>query len=68
MNEPQMNNMPIWAGPFIGYHDVITAWCSDAFYIMDPTLRTSGAQTAYTKGRRGRLPGPVGLGNQGLVQ
>ena len=26
------------------------------------------AQTAYAKGRRGRLPSPAGLGNQGLVQ
>ena len=25
-------------------------------------------QTAYVKGRKGRLPSPVGLGNQGLVQ
>ena len=31
-------------------------------------LRPPRAQTAYAKGRRGRLPSPAGLGNQGLVQ
>ena len=69
--------IPDWTGAFIGNHDVITTWYSDAFYVtepamsfrtFDPTLRPPRAQTAYAKGRRGRLPSPVGLGNQGLVQ
>ena len=39
-----------------------------SFRTFDPTLWTPRAQTAYTKGRKGRLPSPAGLGNQGLVQ
>ena len=39
-----------------------------SFRTFDPTLRPPRAQTAYAKGRRGRLPSPAGLGNQGLVQ
>ena len=38
------------------------------FRTFDPMLRPPRAQTVYAKGRRGQLPSPVGLGNQGLVQ
>ena len=31
-------------------------------------LQPPRVQTAYAKGRRGRLPSPAGLSNQGLVQ
>ena len=57
----EFNCTPNRAGPFIGTHDVITAWGNDAFYVtelatslrtFETTLRVPGAQTACTKGRR----------------
>ena len=46
-----------------------TSWCQQrGFETFDPTLWAPGAQTAYAKGRRGRLPSPARLRNQGLVQ
>ena len=57
----ELNSALNWVGPFIGTHDVITAWGNDAFYVTAPatslrafktTLQALGAQTAYTKGQR----------------
>ena len=57
----ELNSAPNWAGPFIGTHDVITAWGNDTFYVTVPatslrafemTLQALGAQTAYAKGQR----------------
>ena len=39
-----------------------------SFRTFDLMLWPPRAQTAYAKGRRGQLPSPVGLSNQGLVQ
>ena len=39
-----------------------------SFRTFDLMLRALRVQTAYAKERRGWLPSPVGLDNQGLVQ
>ena len=73
----ESRRIPDRTGAFIGNHDIITSWCSDAFYVTEPamsfqtfdlTLWPPWMQTAYAEGRRGRLPSPAGLGHQALVQ
>ena len=73
----RLNSFPTQVGPFIGAHDLITAWGDDAFYVTAPAtslmnLRNdvvgSGSANHICQGAEGRLPSPAGLCNQGQVQ